>query len=136
MEGAPKAPQPDRDPAPPRPSGAVRVFAGILASRVVGFLRDRAIAHYFGVGAHADVFRYALKGPNLLQNLLGEGTISASFIPIYSRMLAEERPRVAWDWRDDTRLTLGADFFYGDGNGVFGQYDSNDRVWLQVRFSR
>jgi putative peptidoglycan lipid II flippase len=37
----------------------------------------------------------AFKSPNLLQNLLGEGTISAAFIPIYSRMIEEERPEAA-----------------------------------------
>ena len=56
--------------AKPRRSGAIRVFAGIFASRIVGFVRDRAIAHYFGAAAHADVFRTALRGPNVLQNLL------------------------------------------------------------------
>jgi len=62
---------------------------------VAGFLRDRAIAHYFGIGPHADVLRTALRGPNILQNLLGEGTISAAFIPIYSRMIEEGRERDA-----------------------------------------
>jgi len=76
-------------------SGAARVAAGILSSRVVGFLRDRAIAYYFGVGPHADVFSTALRGPNILQNLLGEGTVSASFIPIYSRLLEEGREEEA-----------------------------------------
>ncbi len=76
-------------------SGAARVAAGILSSRLVGFLRDRAIAHYFGVGPHADVFSTALRGPNILQNLLGEGTVSASFIPIYSRLLEEGRDEEA-----------------------------------------
>ena len=46
------------------------------------------------------------------------------------------RPKVVFEWRDDTTLSLGFDFFYGDHNGVFGQYDSNDRLWMQVRFSR
>lgn len=68
---------------------------GILASRLVGLLRERVIAYYFGVGAHADVWTVASRGPNLLQNLLGEGTISAAFIPIYSRMLDNGRPEAA-----------------------------------------
>jgi putative peptidoglycan lipid II flippase len=42
-----------------------------------------------------DVFRTALRGPNLLQNLLGEQSLSASFIPIYSRMIAENRRQEA-----------------------------------------
>ncbi len=81
------------EPAPPSsgPRGASRVAAGILASRVAGFLRDRALAYFFGVGPHADVFRTALRGPNVLQNLLGEGSLSASFIPVYSRLLAQGR---------------------------------------------
>lgn len=67
------------------------IAGGILASRLVGFLRDMAVAYFFGVGPHADVWRTALRMPNVLQNLLGEGTISASFIPVYSRFLAEGR---------------------------------------------
>lgn len=69
--------------------------SGILASRVLGFVREAALAYYFGVGAHADVFRTALRGPNILQNLLGEQTLSAAFIPIYSRLLAQGREREA-----------------------------------------
>jgi len=41
-------------------------------------------AHYFGNGAAADAFRAALRIPNALRNLLGEGTLSASFIPVYA----------------------------------------------------
>ena len=84
--------------APPgasRASRAATVAAGIFTSRLVGFLRERAVAYFFGVGAHADVFQAAFRAPNLLQNLLGEGTISAAFIPIYSRMLEEGRERDA-----------------------------------------
>lgn len=71
------------------------VGAGILTSRLMGFVRERVVAHFFGLGAHADVFQVAFRGPNLLQNLLGEGTISAAFIPIYSKMIEEGREREA-----------------------------------------
>lgn len=63
------------------------VAAGILTSRLLGLLRSRLVAHVFGVGPHVDVLNMALRAPNFLQNLLGEGTLSAAFIPIYSRML-------------------------------------------------
>jgi putative peptidoglycan lipid II flippase len=76
-------------------SRALHVAAGIFASRIAGLLRDRAIAHVFGVGAHADVFRTVLRGPNVLQNLLGEGSISASFVPVYSRLIHEGRTEEA-----------------------------------------
>jgi putative peptidoglycan lipid II flippase len=81
---------------PPRPrtrarSGALAVAAGILASRLVGFVRERALSHYLGNSAASGAFRAALRIPNLLQNLLGEGVLSASFIPVYARLLAERR---------------------------------------------
>ncbi|MDP9122361.1 MAG: murein biosynthesis integral membrane protein MurJ, partial [Acidobacteriota bacterium] len=64
---------------------------GILLSRLFGLLRESTSAHFFGVGPYADALTAALRVPNVVQNLLGEGTLSASFIPIYSRMLAEGR---------------------------------------------
>ncbi|MCY4170795.1 MAG: murein biosynthesis integral membrane protein MurJ [Bacteroidetes bacterium] len=67
------------------------VAIGIMASRVMGLLRWSIMARYFGSGAHADVLRAAFQAPNALQNLLGEGTISAAFIPVYSKMLEEGR---------------------------------------------
>lgn len=75
----------------PAAAGATRVAAGIALSRAFGFLREMVLAYFLGAGPHADVFRTALRGPNLLQNLLGEQTLSASFIPVYSRMLAAGR---------------------------------------------
>jgi putative peptidoglycan lipid II flippase len=67
------------------------VAFGIFVSRIVGFVREAVVAFFFGIGAHTDVFQAAFRAPNLLQNLLGEGTISAAFIPVYSRMLAQGR---------------------------------------------
>lgn len=84
-----------RTPADPDESAAGSVAAGIFSSRILGLFRERALAYFFGVGAHADVWQAAFKVPNLLQNLLGEGTISAAFIPIYSRMIEEERYETA-----------------------------------------
>jgi putative peptidoglycan lipid II flippase len=71
------------------------VGVGILSSRIAGLVRERVIATYFGTGLHADVFGAALRMPNLLQNLLGEGTLSASFIPVYSELLGQGRKNEA-----------------------------------------
>jgi putative peptidoglycan lipid II flippase len=71
--------------------GSYLVAAGILLSRIAGLIREVAISGYLGVGATADVFKAALRIPNLLQNLLGEGVLSASFIPVYSRLLEEDQ---------------------------------------------
>jgi len=69
---------------------AGRVAAGIVVARILGFVRERFFAHYFGNGPAADAFRAALKIPNLIRNLLGEGTLSASFIPVYAALLQRE----------------------------------------------
>lgn len=72
-----------------RRAGAALVAAGILLSRLAGLVRERVFAHYFGSSVAAGAFRAALRIPNLLQNLFGEGVLSASFIPVYARLRAE-----------------------------------------------
>jgi putative peptidoglycan lipid II flippase len=69
------------------------VAAGILLSRIVGLIRNRVFAHYFGTSDAADAFNAAFRIPNFLQNLFGEGVLSASFIPVYAglRAAGEER---------------------------------------------
>jgi putative peptidoglycan lipid II flippase len=74
---------------------AFLVAAGILLSRISGLVRDRVFAHYFGNSDAADAFRAAFRIPNFLQNLFGEGVLSASFIPVYARLLAERREEEA-----------------------------------------
>jgi putative peptidoglycan lipid II flippase len=74
-----------------RLSGALAVGAGIFLSRIAGLVRERLLAHTLGRSTAADAFRAALRIPNLLQNLLGEGVLSASFIPVYARLQAEGR---------------------------------------------
>ena len=69
-------------------SPAFSVAAGIMLSRVAGLIRERVLAHYLGTLPAADAFRAALRIPNFLQNLFGEGVLSASFIPVYTRLLA------------------------------------------------
>ena len=71
------------------------VGAGILLSRLSGVVRDMVIAYYLGSGRRVDIFYAGLRMPNLLQNLLGEGTLSASFIPVYARFLEEGREEEA-----------------------------------------
>src|SRR5947209_19140351 len=65
------------------------VAAGILLSRLVGLVRQRFFSHYFGLSDAADAFSAAFRIPNFLQNLFGEGVLSASFIPVYARLVAE-----------------------------------------------
>ncbi|MEI6399491.1 MAG: lipid II flippase MurJ, partial [Pseudomonadota bacterium] len=71
-----------------RSPAALAVGMGIFLSRIAGFVRDRVFAHYLGNSDAARAFRAALRIPNLLQNLFGEGVLSASFIPVYARLMA------------------------------------------------
>jgi putative peptidoglycan lipid II flippase len=75
------------------------VAAGILLSRLIGLVRNRVFAHYFGTSDAADAFNAAFRIPNVLQNLFGEGVLSASFIPVYAGLRAKgddaEAQRVA-----------------------------------------
>ncbi len=81
--------------SPNEARGAIRVGAGIFASRVLGFVRDRVFAHYFGSSDFADAWRAGLRMPNVVQNLLGEGTLSASLVPVYAELLQEGREEEA-----------------------------------------
>lgn len=82
--------------APRAAGGSARlVGAGILLSRIAGLVREAVFARYFATSGSADVFKAALRMPNVLQNLLGEGTLSASFIPVYARLLEEGRKEEA-----------------------------------------
>jgi len=90
----PAGPEPPEPPARSR-GGAASVFGGILLSRLMGFIREGAFARYFGVGPHQDALTAAMRVPNMLQNLLGEGVLSASFIPIYSGLLAAGKEKEA-----------------------------------------
>jgi putative peptidoglycan lipid II flippase len=78
---------------------AFLVAAGILLSRLAGLVRQSVFSRYFGLSDAADAFNAAFRIPNFLQNLFGEGVLSASFIPVYARLLAEgdeeEADRVA-----------------------------------------
>ncbi|CAN5302729.1 murein biosynthesis integral membrane protein MurJ [soil metagenome] len=71
--------------------GSLLVAAGIGASRTAGLVREAVLAAFLGSGAAAEAFTAAFRIPNLLQNLLGEGVLSASFIPSYARLLDEGR---------------------------------------------
>jgi putative peptidoglycan lipid II flippase len=83
---------------------AFLVGAGILISRIVGLIRQRIFAHYFGNSGAGDAFGAAFRIPNFLQNVFGEGALSASFIPVYAKLIAQN------DEKEATRIA----------NAVFG----------------
>lgn len=92
-----------RSPGAGASSGAVASSArnawwvglGIILSRISGLVRDVVVAVFLGSDRRAEVLMAGLRTPNLLQNLLGEGTLSASFIPGYARFVEEGREEEA-----------------------------------------
>ena len=75
-------------------SGAVA--AATLISRVLGFLRESAYAGFMGTGFVADCFLFALQVPNLFRRLLGEGALTAAFVPIFKAHEAEADEAAVW----------------------------------------
>ena len=62
-------------------SGAMA--AATLTSRVLGMVREMVYYHFMGIGWVNDAFQYAFTVPNLFRRLLGEGALTAAFIPIF-----------------------------------------------------
>ncbi|EMK21665.1 murein biosynthesis integral membrane protein MurJ [Leptospira kirschneri] len=65
-------------------------------SRILGLLRDHFMAVSFGTGMVASAFSVAYRLPNMFRNLLAEGTLSQSFLPLYaeSGKISEEEAKV------------------------------------------
>ncbi|MCX6797261.1 MAG: murein biosynthesis integral membrane protein MurJ [Candidatus Doudnabacteria bacterium] len=64
-----------------------------LLSRLIGLLRDRLFASNFGAGDTLDIYYAAFRIPDLVFNLLILGTLSVAFIPIFTELLLNDRPR-------------------------------------------
>ena len=94
-EPLPQPPGPTGEAAPSGGRASAMVAGGIFLSRIAGLVRESVLAMFFGTSLYADVFRVGLRMPNVLQNLLGEGTLSASFIPVYAELLEQGRKEEA-----------------------------------------
>src|ERR687895_151477 len=84
------------------------VGGATLLSRLLGFLRDVAIAAVLGAGALADAFFIALQIPNLFRRLLAEGALNSAFVPLWLRRQQEDGARGARRFSEDVLATLAA----------------------------
>ncbi|HET6363984.1 MAG: murein biosynthesis integral membrane protein MurJ [Nitrospirota bacterium] len=66
------------------------VGSATLASRIMGYIRDMVMSWAFGTSLAADAFYVAYRIPNLLRELLAEGSMSAAFIPVFTESLTKE----------------------------------------------
>lgn len=92
------------DPVEPRRSHLARnagiVSLAVMASRLLGLVRDQVFAAFFGAGLEYDAFLTAFRVPNLLRDLLAEGALSAAFVTTFSRVLEEKGRKEAMQLSD------------------------------------
>ena len=68
---------------------SAKVSVAILASRVLGVVRDSIFARVFGVSGLTDAYVAAFRIPNLLRDLFAEGALSSAFVPTFSDALTK-----------------------------------------------
>jgi putative peptidoglycan lipid II flippase len=81
---------------PVRAAGVVG--AATLLSRILGYVRDMVIAYFFGTADAADAFFVAFRIPNLFRRLFAEGSLTVSFIPVFTRYLVQESKKNAYEF--------------------------------------
>src|SRR5579859_3137052 len=84
-------------------SGAMAVAT--LTSRVLGMVREMVYAAFMGDGWVASAFQMAFNVPNLFRRLLGEGALTAAFIPIFKE--TEKKDGEAQMWRTANAVISG-----------------------------
>ncbi len=72
------------------------MMASVFLSRVVGLFREMVIAHIGGAGAAVDAYQVAFVIPDILNHVVASGFMSVTFIPIFSRYLADNREDDGW----------------------------------------
>ncbi len=101
-----------------RSAGAMGVMT--LLSRVFGYVRDLLQAAILGAADSADAYVIAFRIPNLLRRLLGEGALTAAFIPVFADARRKEGEEATWQFATTTFWTLGALLLVVTGLGVLG----------------
>jgi len=85
---------------------ASSITLATIISRILGYLRDQRITLLLGTSVGADCFILAFRIPNLLRRLIGEGALSASFIPVFTGYVARRSKQETWDFAERAFWTL------------------------------
>ena len=72
-------------------SATLLLMGAVMASRVIGYIREAYIAYAFGAGGQTDAYVAAFTLPDWLNYIVAGGAASITFISIYTRFLAEKR---------------------------------------------
>jgi len=89
-----------------RSAGAVAAIT--MLSRVAGYGRDMVSAYFFGTGLYADAFVAAFRLPNILRRLVGEGNVSAAFVPVFEHEARDRPEDELWRLADSFHLAIAA----------------------------
>lgn len=89
-----------------------------IASRIFGYFRDQRIALLLGTTLAADSFFLAYRIPNLLRRLVGEGSMTASFIPVFTTYMTEKSKEEMWDFANRLFWTLAVVLAVLTGLGI------------------
>jgi putative peptidoglycan lipid II flippase len=77
-----------------------------VASRVLGYVRDQRITLLLGTSFAADAYVLAYRIPNLFRRLVAEGSMTASFIPVFTSYMREKSREEVWDFANRLFWTL------------------------------
>ncbi len=77
-----------------------------IASRILGYVRDQRIALLLGTTFAADAYVLAYRIPNLFRRLVAEGSMTASFIPVFTTYMRERTKEEVWDFANKLFWTL------------------------------
>ena len=77
-----------------------------VVSRVLGYVRDQRITLLLGTSAAADAYVLAYRIPNLFRRLVAEGSMTASFIPVFTTYMKEKSKEDVWDFANKLFWTL------------------------------
>lgn len=98
------------------------VGSATLLSRILGMLRDMVVAAVFGAGPLSDAFFVAFRIPNLMRRLFAEGSLTVSFIPVFTDYLVNRGKDEAFIMGRSAFWTLGLILFVITTIGIFGAY--------------
>ena len=121
-------------------------FATFL-SRLLGYVRDMALAWFFGAGLASDAFFVAFRIPNLLRRLFAEGSLSIAFIPVFTDSIEKDGKEKAFEFAGSALKFLSATLVLIALAGVFlapfiirivapGFADDSDKFALAVLMTR
>ena len=98
------------NPVPKGRSGLLKAAMSMsvitLLSRVLGLVREQVRAHYLGTSMASDAFGIAFQIPNLLRRLVGEGAMSAGFIPVLSHYKEQEGKEQAFTFSKNQKVVF------------------------------